>query len=52
MDNKVKCSKCNSEDYKVINSGNKNKKIVELRQCKKCFRKYKVEIDGNKEKLL
>lgn len=52
MSTKVKCSNCGCIDYKVINVGTLKKNRVELRQCKKCFRKYKVEIDRNEEKIM
>ncbi len=52
---KVKCPKCSTNNYTIINGPKMIKELgygllrVELRQCNKCYRRYRVATYGENE---
>lgn len=52
--NKCKCDKCSSDLYKVVDRKTIRDKnygiiVIELRECKECFYRYRVAIDNDIE---
>ncbi|HHX62177.1 MAG TPA: hypothetical protein GX707_15925 [Epulopiscium sp.] len=50
--NKVKCPKCNDTKYSLINTGSVSGEKLELRQCGKCYIRYRVKIISGFEALI
>lgn len=53
MGNKLKCPKCECKEYTIVSYSNNRDGILEYRQCKQCYRRYKVMVhNSGTEQLL